>query len=506
MRVSVIIPTLNRREMLRDCLAALPAGMSGVDYELIVVDSGDDKAADEAEAVGGRAIRQPAPICFAAAINLGAKQSQGEWLLLLNDDAVPAAGFCAAMLGTAASLGALVVGSRTLLPDGKIQQAGVGFLSDGRPVMLDYQCSAGQEPRREDRYAAAVCFACALVRTDVFLSLGGIDEEFVNSYDDVDFCLRATERGYRIAYHAAGQTIHRWAPSAADRLATASAALVRLLARWQYRLPSLIERAADVFIVAEPSGGYSVVEAAVRREWTSDSIRTMEADVSGDLRTKRTLDAVRTPADAFHMLYTHSGYTAWLGVQIVKNHFDMARYVGLIARLQPGCIVETGGQCGGSALFFMNTLDTFGLRKSLVVSVDSRGGWDERVYEYGHPIALLKQDCLAEVAVASVKTLVRESQEFSGRLPIIVSLDSVHTEEHVRKELELYSPLCRSGDYLVVEDTDHSGHPIMSDYGPSAWHAVQSFLASNAPFVADDEIERAYGPITASPSAWLRRI
>ncbi len=80
----------------------------------------------------------------------------------------------------------------------------------------------------------------------------------------------------------------------------------------------------------------------------------------------------------------------------------------------------------------------------------------------------------------------------------MVTLDSDHHKDHVLKELELYSPLVTTGNYLVVEDT------IENPNYPGAKEAVEQFLKSNSNFAADKRREK-FG-FTTNPNGWLKRI
>jgi cephalosporin hydroxylase len=84
----------------------------------------------------------------------------------------------------------------------------------------------------------------------------------------------------------------------------------------------------------------------------------------------------------------------------------------------------------------------------------------------------------------------------------MVILDSDHTEPHVRRELELYSPLVTPGSYLVVEDTNVNGHPVFPDFGPGPMEAVVDFLASTDDFEVDPDMERHL--MSFNPNGWLR--
>lgn len=209
--------------------------------------------------------------------------------------------------------------------------------------------------------------------------------------------------------------------------------------------------------------------------------------------------------DVWHMLAESRCQATWQGIPILKNAFDLRRYFDVIADYAPEVIVETGVQHGGSALFFADVALTLG-RKTPYVGVDlDFGMFDARVVElldaWEQPYALVRRDCLALETVETVSKFV------AGARRALFVLDSVHTKEHVDEELRLYAPLVPVGGYLVVEDTDHNGRPVLLNYGPAAGEAVDEFLASprGAGFVRAREIEHRYGSYTNAPGGWLRR-
>jgi cephalosporin hydroxylase len=76
-------------------------------------------------------------------------------------------------------------------------------------------------------------------------------------------------------------------------------------------------------------------------------------------------------------------------------------------------------------------------------------------------------------------------QEFTGS--IFAILDSDHRKEHVLNEMLLLRPLLKSGDYLVVEDGNINGHPVLPGWGEGPYEALQEYFTRYP-----DDYERDY--------------
>jgi len=87
---------------------------------------------------------------------------------------------------------------------------------------------------------------------------------------------------------------------------------------------------------------------------------------------------------------------------------------------------------------------------------------------------------------------------------VLVTLDSLHTHDHVLKEMEIYSKLVTPGSYLVVQDTNLNGHPVLPQWGPGPMEAVQEFLRTHDNFVVDRGREKFL--LTFYPGGWLKRV
>ena len=86
----------------------------------------------------------------------------------------------------------------------------------------------------------------------------------------------------------------------------------------------------------------------------------------------------------------------------------------------------------------------------------------------------------------------------------MVVLDSDHSKAHVRRELDRYREFVTVGSYLVVEDTNVNGHPVMPEHGPGPFEAVQEFLPEHPEFQIDHAREKFL--LTYFPGGYLKRI
>jgi GT2 family glycosyltransferase len=204
-RVSIIIPTLNRSDLLENCTACLST-------EYVVVDEG---------------------LPFAEHCNIGASYVHGDILLFLNDDTEPQPGWLEPIQEAFDDPRVGIVGSRLIYPDGRIQHAGVYLAQPG--VLTAYN-ELEDLPSRE---VEAVTGACLAIRKTLFNELDGFDEGYVNGYEDVDLCLRARAAGWTIRYVAESTVVHHESQSGAARWTHVHHNIERLQERWAERWQSL---------------------------------------------------------------------------------------------------------------------------------------------------------------------------------------------------------------------------------------------------------------------------
>ena len=199
---------------------------------------------------------------------------------------------------------------------------------------------------------------------------------------------------------------------------------------------------------------------------------------------------------AFHRLYYDSARrtwsnTYWFGTATQKCPLDLWVYQEILHELRPEVIVETGTADGGSALYLASVCDLLG--KGEIVTVDVV----ERPRPAHERITYLTGSSTAPEIVSRVTELV------GGKAPAMVILDSDHSRDHVRDELRSYAPLVSSGSYLIVEDTNVNGHPVLPDFGPGPMEAVEEFLRESGEFSVDDSREKFF--LTFNPKGFLRK-
>ena len=199
----------------------------------------------------------------------------------------------------------------------------------------------------------------------------------------------------------------------------------------------------------------------------------------------------------FHRLFYESSLrtwsnTRWLGVPAQKCAFDLWVYQELLHELRPAVIVECGTADGGSALFLASICDLLG--EGEVVSVDIRENPGRPLHDR---ITYLTGSSTAPAIVKAVQERVE------GRSPVLVLLDSNHERDHVLDEMRLYGPLVTRGSYLVVEDSNINGRPVLSEFGPGPGEAIDAFLAESDGFDVDESREKYF--LTFNPRGYLRK-
>jgi len=88
---------------------------------------------------------------------------------------------------------------------------------------------------------------------------------------------------------------------------------------------------------------------------------------------------------------------------------------------------------------------------------------------------------------------------------VMVILDSDHRMDHVLREMYLYAELVTVGSYMIVEDGNINGHPVLRRWGAGPYEALEKFLVQDEHFEIDTDIEHRY-LFTYFPSGFLKKI
>ncbi len=217
--VSVIIPFRDQASMTVDCLASLEVAPGYDITEVVLVDNGSTEPETRvlrrqmAERPATRVLDYPGPFNWAAINNLAAATCQTDLLLFMNNDIVASSeGWLHALveLGQRPEVGA--VGARLLYPDGRVQHAGVVLGMQGIASHLFARMPGDLTGYMGwpwvVRSYSALTGACMLVRREVFEELGGFDEAYPVAFNDLDFCIRLTQAGYRLLYTPHAELTH----------------------------------------------------------------------------------------------------------------------------------------------------------------------------------------------------------------------------------------------------------------------------------------------------------
>ncbi len=213
-------------------------------------------------------------------------------------------------------------------------------------------------------------------------------------------------------------------------------------------------------------------------------------------------EASRNVTEKFQQTYYNSfvwlNSTTWLGVPSEQTPTDNWSMQEIIAEIRPDYIIEAGTANGGTTLFYATVL-SFVNPDGKVITVDV-----EPHVEKASRLPIWKQR-VELIVGSSVDPKVTDhiAQEVAGK-KVLVTLDSLHTHDHVLREIEIYSKLVTPGSYLVVQDTNINGHPVNPGWGPGPMEAVEDFMKTHDNFVADRGREKFL--LTYYPKGWLKRV
>lgn len=218
-KVSIIVPTRDRADLLRTCVESVLEKTHYANFEILVVDnqtSEPDALAYLDDLRGMERIRVlafDAPFNYSAINNWAVAQAAGEVVCLLNNDIEVISGpWLDELVSQAVRPGTGAVGAMLYYPDRTIQHAGV-ILGLGGVANHIYAGQPAGHPGHGARALvaqnlSAITGACLVTTRAVYQSVGGLDECLQVAFNDIDFCLRLREAGYRNVWTPFAELIH----------------------------------------------------------------------------------------------------------------------------------------------------------------------------------------------------------------------------------------------------------------------------------------------------------
>ncbi|MDE1146619.1 MAG: glycosyltransferase family 2 protein [Azospirillaceae bacterium] len=253
-RVSIIIPTRDRLDLLRGCIDSLQNESTYPDVEIIVVDNGSVEPETlsylaRLQARGTiRVLRDDGPFNYSRLNNRAAEMATGDYLCLLNNDTlVITPDWLQRMMAHAVQPDVGAVGAMLYFADDTIQHAGVTIGMGGVAGHIHRllpRGSAGYFGRAAvAQDLSAVTGACLVTRRSLYLALGGLNErDLTIAFNDVDYCLRVRESDSRVIWTPMAELYHlesvsRGNDTDPDKIARFKAEIAYMMARW----PGLID-------------------------------------------------------------------------------------------------------------------------------------------------------------------------------------------------------------------------------------------------------------------------
>ena len=221
MDLSVVVVSWNTRELLRDCLWSVYDTVSGLQFEVVVVDNGSSDGSAEMvanEFPQAVLLRNEANRGFAAANNQAILKSSGHYVLLLNPDTEARPGALATLvsfLDEHPEAGA--AGSLLLDPGGGTQLSCSPMPTLSRELWrllhLDQLWPYASYPmrtwpRQTPREVDVAQGACLILRREALAQAGYLDEDYFIYTEEVDLCHRVRGRGWKVYWVPTAEVVH----------------------------------------------------------------------------------------------------------------------------------------------------------------------------------------------------------------------------------------------------------------------------------------------------------
>jgi len=218
--VSIIIPNRDHLEDLQRCISSIVTKSTYLNYQIVIMENGsyDRRIFDyykklEADHENIHVYHWTGTFNYSAVNNFGVKNSNGEYLLFLNNDTEVITGsWIEEMLQFCQRPDVGAVGTKLYYPDGTIQHAGV-ILGIRRVAGHSHRYYPGSSAGYMNRLSivknvSAVTAACMMTKRTVFNEVNGFTEDLSTAFNDIDYCLKIREKGYLIIWTPYSELYH----------------------------------------------------------------------------------------------------------------------------------------------------------------------------------------------------------------------------------------------------------------------------------------------------------
>lgn len=235
--VSIIILNRNGIDYLKTLFKNFENTICYPNYEIIVVDN--DSTDESVNYLKEISLKLPLKIIenktnesFSYANNKAVESSNGEFVLLLNNDMEPIYGWLNHMMASYLKSDDIgIVGAKLIYPfrennftSLKTQNEGIkytelnGFLNQNDGYIVPYNIKNNDifEDNENDREIASVLGASLLIKKDLYLKVGGLDEGFIYNYEDLDLCFKIMQEGYKVIYSPKSKLYHYYQATRKD--------------------------------------------------------------------------------------------------------------------------------------------------------------------------------------------------------------------------------------------------------------------------------------------------
>lgn len=200
----------------------------------------------------------------------------------------------------------------------------------------------------------------------------------------------------------------------------------------------------------------------------------------------------------FHRLYYENSHRTWkntffLGFPVQKCPLDLWIYQEIIFKIKPDLIIETGTADGGSALYLAVMCDLIENGEVITIDIEKR-----ELLPQHKRLSYLVGSSISQDIIARVSKMAADKKR------TLIILDSDHGKEHVYNEILMYKNFTSIGSYIIVEDTNINGNPVLNEFGPGPCEAVSQFLIENQNFIIDSSCEKFY--FSFNHGGYLKRV